>query len=230
MHEPMTSLTMTRNTLPSLCISLCLVACARSEPEHSVDRSAAFRVLVEARSEDGSAVKDVQISSGTQALGHTDDSGRVELALGGEEGDRATLAVRCPTGFASPERPLSVGLRHLSPGSPAPRFEVDCLRLVHAVLVGVLAQSGPHLPILHLKQKVGETDEHGVAHVLLSASNDERFTLTLDTSRNPALRPQNPSLSFVARDHDEFVLLEHKFVEERARAVRVVHRRGPQPL
>jgi hypothetical protein len=221
---------MTCRTLPSLCVSFVLFACTRGEPAHALARSAAFPVLVEARSEEGGAVADVQISSGTQPLGRTDANGRLELALDGEEGDRATLAVHCPTGFASPERPLRVGLRHLSPGSPPPRFEVDCLRLVHTVLVGVMAQSGPHLPILHLQQKVGETDEHGVAHVLLSASNDERLTLTLDTSRNPALRPQNPSLSFVAHDHDEFVLLEHKFVEERARAVRRVRRRGPQPL
>ena len=219
-----------RKPISSLCIALSVVACAHREPERTLARSAGFPVLIEARSEDGSAVSDVQISSGTEPLGHTGSNGRVELALSGDEGDRATLSVHCPTGFASPERPLSVGLRHLSRGSPPPKFEVTCLRLVHSVLVGVLASSGPYLPILHLKQKVGETDEHGVAHVLLSAGNDERLTLTLDTSRSPGLRPQNPSLSFIARDHDEFVLLEHKFVEERPRAVRVVRRRGPQPL
>lgn len=208
--------------------TLALVACTRAEPRP--ETPAPFAIRVEARTEGKTPLADVELWNGGQRLGHTNAHGELALALEGDEGERLTLEVRCPQGFASPERPLLVGLRHLRAGSPPPKFQVDCVRLVHSVLVGIWADNGPHLPILHLKQKVGETDERGVAHVLLSAQNDERVSLTLDTSASRGLHPQNPSLSFVTRDHDEFVLLENKFALERPAPVRTVRRRGPQPL
>lgn len=207
-----------------------LVACQRGEPALDGSPPAAFPLVVEARTQGREPVANVEVSNGTQRLGRTDEHGRVTLNLQGDEGERASLSVRCPPGFASPERPLVVGLRHLRPGSEPPRFEVACVRLVHSVLVGIQVENGAHLPVLHLQKPVGETDENGVAHVLLPAENDERFTLTLDTSGSPNLRPQNPSLTFVTRDHDELVLLEQKFARERVAPVRQIRRRGPRPL
>lgn len=221
---------MAPDRVSELLLGLAITACTSSAPQPATDSAAPFPVRIAAHAEDQRPVTNVTLLAGTQVLGRTNEQGRVELALHGDEGERATLAVRCPDGFASPERPLVVGLRHLSAGSEAPKFEVECVRLVHSVLVGILAENGPHLPILHLKKKIGETDDHGVAHVLLPASNDERFTLTLDTSSNQNLRPQNPSLGFVTRDHDEFVLLEHKFVVNRPAPAPHARRRGPQPL
>lgn len=189
-----------------------------------------FPILVEARAENREPVAKVEILSGKERLGTTDATGRARVALSGAEGERATLNVRCPRGFASPERPLFVGLRRLGDGSPPPKFEVSCIPLVHSVLVGIQAENGAGLPILHLKKKVGQTDEHGVAHVLLPAASEERLTLILDTSQSQSLRPQSPSLSFVTHNSDEFVLLEQKFVVQRAPAPVVQRRRGPQPL
>jgi hypothetical protein len=220
---------MPRLLLPWSCIVL-FAACERGDPALESSRIGSFSVVIEARAQGREVVPNVEVLSGTERLGRTDERGRVTLALGGEEGARTSLSVRCPPGFASPERPLVVGLRHLQAGSEPPRFEVACVRLVHSVLVGIQVENGAHLPVLHLQKKVGETDEHGILHVLLTAENDERFTLIVDTSTNPSLRPQNPSLSFVTRDDDEFVLLEQKFAVQRSAPVQRVRRRGPRPL
>jgi hypothetical protein len=123
------------------------------------------------------------------------------------------LQVVCPDGYVSPEKPIVVGLRQLEPGSPTPTFEVACGALLHTFVVGLRAERGAHVPVTHLGQPLGETDAWGVAHVLVRAPRQEQVSLTLDTSGHPDLRPQNPTLTFVAPDRDELVLLEHEFVE-----------------
>jgi hypothetical protein len=181
-------------------------------PAQSLD----FPIAVAARSEGRAPVAGVELSLGKQLLGKTDASGSARLSLHGPEGDTLALDVKCPAGFASPERPLLVGLRHLGDGSTAARFEIECFSLVHSVVVGVRAENGPRLAILRLKSVVGQTDDQGVAHVLLQASANEQVALTLDTSKNPNLLPQNPTLDFTTRDSDELVLVSQKFTVKKA--------------
>jgi hypothetical protein len=95
--------------------------------------------------------------------------------------------------------------------------------------VGLRAENGPNLNIVRLNQLVGRTDEHGVAHVRLLVSPGEQVALTLNTSASPLLRPQNPSLSFVAADRDEMLLLEHKFTVHKP-VIHVKPRNIPKPL
>ena len=78
-------------------------------------------------------------------------------------------------------------------------------------VVGIRTENGAHLPILRLNKTIGKTDDFGVAHVLVQAAPHDQVALTLDTTDFPMLRPQKPTLSFAAPDHDELVLLEQKF-------------------
>ena len=66
--------------------------------------------------------------------------------------------------------------------------------------------------------------------MLLEAAADEAIALTLDTSKNAVLLPQNPTLDFVTRDSDELVLLSAKFMVKRVPQKRAVPRRIPTPL
>ena len=153
----------------------------------------------------------VEILLGKRTVGTTDAAGTVKLSLKGNEGDVAVLNVKCPDTFASPETSLSVGLRHFAEGSPPPRFQARCVPLVRSFVVGIRTENGAHLPILRLDKVIGKTDDFGVAHVRVQAAPHEQVALTLDTTDYPLLRPQKPSLSFAAPDHDELVLLEQKF-------------------
>jgi hypothetical protein len=215
----------------ALLASLPLFAC-RSQPDESgaPTQTLDFPISITARSEAQANVAGVEIFLGQQSLGKTDAAGSARLALHGSEGDTLALDVKCPASYASPERPLFVGLRHLGGGSTAARFDVECFSLVHSVVVGLRAENGPRLPILRLKSVVGQTDDQGVAHVLLQASANEQIALTLDTSKSPTLLPQSPTLDFATRDSDELVLLSQKFTLKQAAPRRIVPRAIPRQL
>lgn len=192
-----------------------------------VDRN--YPILISARSDDQKPLADVQILLGKTVVGRSDASGNVHLSLKGNEGDVASLGVKCPESFASPEKEIVVGLRHFAAGSPAPRFETQCVPLVRSFVVGIRTENGAGLPIRRLSKIVGHTDNFGVAHVLLQAAPRDQVALTLDTSENPMLRPQNPILSFQASDRDELVLLEQKFTVLK-RVIHVAPKNIPRPL
>ena len=215
----------------ALLASLPLFACSSHAGEAPAPaQTLEFPVWIAARSEGRAAVAGVEITSNKHLLGKTDATGSARLALHGTEGDTLALDAKCPSAYASPNRPLLVGLRHLGDGSTAARFEIECFSLVHSVVVGVRAENGPRLPILRLKSVVGQTDDQGVAHVLLEASANERIALTLDTSKSPALLPQNPSLDFATRDADELVLVSQKFTLKQSPPRKVVPRAIPRHL
>ena len=162
-----------------------------------------------------------------QGVATTDASGRATVTLGGTEGDTVLVGVRCPSGFDSPA-PVRVALRRLSTGSPAARFEARCTPVQRSVVVGIRTVNGANLPIYWLAKRVGQTDSAGAAHLLLHVKPNEQVTLTLDTKeRALALRPESPTLTFVAKDRDDFVVLDQRFEE---RAPLPARPRGPQRL
>lgn len=206
--------------------ALLLAACAALDPAPP-ELSPTFPVLLTVKRDAANTLSGVQILDGNNLLGTTDATGTLQLELTGVEGGSATLDVRCPDGFASPQLPLEVGLRRLAPGSPPPRFNSECVPLVHTIVAAVRAENGPDLPISFLNQIVGHTDELGVGHVLIEAAGHQQITLTLDTREHPNVMPQNPALTFMAPEHEALVLLEQKFTVKKAKSRR--QRRAPRP-
>jgi hypothetical protein len=204
-----------RFTLSPAILAACmlLLGCGRSRSSVPDPTAPTYPLRIRAQGDAEAPLAGVQISGGGTLLGTTDAQGSVQLSLEGTEGERMPLQVTCPGGFVSPEKPLVVGLRQLGPGSPAPTFEVACVPRLHTFVIGLRAEHGAHVPVSYLGQALGETDATGVAHVLVRAPRQEQVSLTLDTSGHPELRPQNPTLTFVAPDRDELVLFEHEFVE-----------------
>lgn len=212
-------------------LPLALASCNEVEPPSAQPASGStFPLAISARSESQAAVPGVEISTSKGILGVTDTNGNVRITLHGAEGDKVALTVKCPSQYASPDEPLRVGLRQLGDGKTSARFEVECFSLVHQVVVGLRAENGANLPIFRLKKLVGRTDDAGIAHVLLEASANEQVALTLDTSSNRSLLPQNPTLDFVTRDSEELVLLSHKFTVKQPPPKRVTPRNVPRHL
>jgi hypothetical protein len=189
----------------------------------------AFSAEVVVTSDPGQGVAGVQLTSGGRPLASTDAEGHARVELHGSEGDSAEIAVTCPAAFQSPAEPIVVSLRRLSADSHAPSFVARCAPLTRTVVVGIRTENGPNLPVLYLGKEVGRTDAWGAAHVVLTVKASEQVTLALDTKsgadKRPKLRPENPTLTFVAKDKDDFVVLEQKFEVERAAVVRA---RAPQ--
>src|SRR4051794_5841126 len=97
-----------------------LCACASNPDDRNLAApTATFPVSIGAHATDQQNLPGVEFALGKQRLGQTDESGRASLRLRGSEGDSVALNVKCPAGYASPERPLSIGLRHLGVASTA---------------------------------------------------------------------------------------------------------------
>jgi hypothetical protein len=188
------------------------MGCADADLAPDASSATSYALTLSATGEDHDPLAGVRVFADDALLGASEETGSLELQLQGREGDRVPLRIECPESFRSPPQPLVVGLWHPSPGSPEPTFEVECVPFVHSYVVGIAAENGAHLPISYLNEPLGETDDFGIAHVLVRAPSQEQVSLTLDTSAHPELRPQSPSLAFVAGESSELVLLQVKFV------------------
>jgi hypothetical protein len=178
-------------------------------------------------SDPGRGTAGAELVAGGHGLAKTDPDGRAQVALRGSEGDTVEVTVKCPAGFRSPPEPIAISLRRLSAGSRAPTFVAHCAPLTRTVVVGIRTENGPNLPVTYLGTEVARTDAWGAAHVVLTVKPNEQVTLALDTKsdadKRPKLRPESPTLTFVAKDKDDFVTLEQKFEVERS----VVRVRAP---
>lgn len=218
-----------RGTAGLLVASLISLSCSLLEEPASNTAAPTFPVTVSIHGDARKPLAGVELFDQKTLLGKTGPSGRVNLKLTGSEGETVSLRVKCPATFKSPEKPIVIGLRQMSPGSPAPKFEAECVPLMRQVVVGLRAENGPDLNIVRLNQVVGRTDAHGAAHMILQVTPGEQVALTLNTADHPMLRPQSPTLTFVAADRDEMVLLEQPFTVLKP-VIRVKPRNVPQPL
>jgi hypothetical protein len=193
-------------------------------PETEDPTKLAFAVDVNVTSDPGVGTPGAELVAGGQKLATTGADGRAHVSLRGTEGDAVEIAVKCPSGFQSPSDPIGLSLRRLSAGSRAPSFVARCAPLSRTVVVGIRAENGPNVPVTYLGKEVGRTDAWGAAHVVLSVKANEQVALVLDTKsgrdKAPKLHPESPSLTFVAKDKDDFVSLDQKFEVEKAAPTR----------
>jgi len=212
-------------------LSSVIVACSSVSIDDS--KQEPFEVLVHVTSDPGVPLAGAQILSGTKNVGTTNDAGAARVKFGGKEGDQVELTVVCPTDYEPPPSPLSIGLRRLSPGSPPPQFAARCAPTLRTAVVGVRADRGPNLPVTYLGRTVGHTDASGAALFVLRVKPAEAIAITLDTTGKGGelLHPQNPTLTFVAKDQDDFVVLDQFFkVDKKPGAVHPKEPSRPTPL
>lgn len=211
-------------------VVLFALGCKAPETENSSELTMQIEIAI--TSDPGRSVAGANIVLANQVLATTDEHGRAAVSVRGPEGDSLELEVGCPAGHQSP-LPLRVALRRLSQGSPVPRFDARCAPLERTVVVGIRAENGKNLPVQHLGKTVAHTDESGAAHVVLRVKANEQVTVLLDTrgsDRRQALRPESPTLTFVAKDRDDFVVLDQRFEVVRTSARVAPRPSGPQRL
>jgi len=166
-------------------------------------------------------------------IGTTDDAGTVSFRLKGAEGEVYDLTVKCPEGYTSPVKPVSVVLRKTTDPKKRPEYQVECPKSTRSVVVAVRADSGPNLPVLYLGREVAKTDVSGAAHILLELPPNQMFQLQLSTSGDDAkdLRPQNPTSAFEVKQEDAVFVFDQKFKVEKKRVYRGRRKSsGPTPL
>ncbi len=176
-----------------------------------------LEVKVVVSSDPGKPTEGADVVYAGKVIATSDAKGIAKLTLKGNDGDAYDVTIKCPKGFQSPSKPLTIPLQRLADPSEAPEYDVSCPPLTRTVVVALRAENGPNLPVNYLGHAVGRTDGSGAATVLLGDVDSETsLVLTLDTSEKASegLRPQNPSNTFVVKGQDDIFTWDQKFVVE----------------
>lgn len=205
-----------------LVVAAGLTGCQALEPPPPPPQIINLRVY----SDPGKPVANAELMFAGKKIASTDATGLGQLKLAGRDGDPFDITVVCPTGYASPDKPIQVILKRLADTSKNPEYAASCPPTVRKVVVAVRADGGPNLPVTYLGREVARTDESGAAHVLLKLQPGEQFDLMLTTTekQNEALRPQNPVASFAVGPKDDVFTFDQKFERD---APKRVYTRGP---
>jgi hypothetical protein len=177
------------------------------------EKSVPFALAVRVEGDPGRPLRGADVSFLGQRVGTTGDSGTVVLTVRGVEGEHIPVAVACPEGFQSPSAPTDVVLHRLAEPGRRPEYDISCVPKRRHIVVVVRADRGPNLPVLYLGREVARTDESGAAHALVEAPANEDVEIGLGTNEagDGRLRPQNPSMKFVASDTNEIKVFSVQF-------------------
>jgi hypothetical protein len=215
----------------ALALVLALAACSKMSVTLDEPKPVPFEVQINVVSDPGVPLGDAQILHGTKLVGTTTPAGAATVRFGGAEGDQVDLVVKCPADYESPAKPLTVSLRRFAPGSLPPKFETRCPPALRSLVVGLRADNGPNLPVTYLGRTVARTDASGAALFVLRVKPADPIQITINTSEPGAemLRPQNPNLTLVGGEKDDYIVLDQTFTVLHKVVPRVVHQ-TPIPL
>ena len=199
--------------LQSATLVLMLGACDGASQSHRAELK--FQVEVSVESDPGEALAGAVIARAGRELGRTAQQGTIRLALGGQSGDTIALEVRCPDGYASPDKPLQVSLRPLV-GDVVPRYRAHCQALVRSLVVAIRAKGGSDVPVKYHGREIARTDAEGSAHALLRVPPREPITFVLDTGApaHAQLRPKSPEFTVNMPARDEVAVFDQTFTTE----------------
>jgi hypothetical protein len=204
-----------------------ITSCSNIDFEVDEPKADPFEAQVNVVSDPGVGLAGAELLSGTRVVAKTDASGTAKIRFAGKEGDQVELTVKCPVDYESPTAPLLIALRRLAKGSQVPRFEARCSPTLRTVVIGLRVDKGPNLPVIYLGRAVARTDASGAALFTARVKPSEQVEVTLSTAESGAeqLRPQSPTLTFVAMDFDDFVILDQSFTIQK----KPVHYLPPKP-
>lgn len=194
---------------PLCCLLAALAGCSTREP------LAGHRLRIAVQSDEGVPIAGAGISIAGQLMGNSDIEGELAVVLRQPEGTRIELKADCPAGYAGGE-PRTITLRSVSSlaartDRPVVRERLSCNPTRRELVLLISSEGQPDLPVVVDGVPEGQTNEQGFAHTLLSGKPGTSFQVTLDTSANPRLRPQNPTRSFTLDDEDTLLAFVQAF-------------------
>jgi hypothetical protein len=195
-----------------------------------------FRVAITVQSDKDVPLPGVVVRRGDKDIGKTEPNGKAILSFRGEEGDQIDVWVKCPEGFDSPTKPTTVALRRLADQNKVAEYPVMCPPAERKVIVAVRTDNGPNLPVKYLGREIARTDTSGATTFMLNGKPGDHMEFTVDTTEkgNDNLRPQNPAVSLVVDNKDNYYQLDQPFQVQRAKIVytqrQLPRAIGPTPL
>lgn len=194
---------------------------------------APYDIMVEASDDNGTPLPEVKIRMGEQ-MGTTSEEGTLLASIPGTDGMPVEFEINCPSGFRLLDAPKQINLRRIHQiGTKefAPIVVgVRCTPLMRqAVVLLHLGEVGAGLPYSVNNVPKGETDASGTAHILLEDIASRRFTVEIDTSSDPEIRPLSPSRTFMMPDKDTFFAYELLMSKEAEKKAPTRRRRRSRP-
>jgi hypothetical protein len=190
-----------------------------------------FQAVIHVEGDPGQPLAGTQINFKTKPIGVTDTNGVLQFKLKGSDGQVFDLSVKCPDGYESPAKPISVTLRKLADPKAMPEYRVSCPPTLRTVVVAVRAENGPNLPVIYLGRERTRTDQSGAAHLVLQVPPNQPIQLKLDTTEFKTLKPESPSQTLQVKDQDDVFVLEQDFKIERKYVPRArAKASGPTPI
>jgi hypothetical protein len=179
-------------------------------------RQLPYPVHVSVKADGRVPVPGAQLSMQGQLLGTTNQAGEIDTQLRGFEGDRLSLKLTCPDGFAAKPAESPIVLRSMPGlGNEDRRLllhDVACQPLKRdAVIVVHASGAGASLPVKIDGAPVGQTDGLGYGHFHVRTDPGARFEVAIDTSANGRLTPQNPHEVFQIDQKDDLFVFEQRF-------------------
>jgi hypothetical protein len=177
-----------------------------------------FQITAFATSDEDRPLANVRVVTPEQELGVTGMDGSATIQIRAREGDRLLLGAVCPRDHRLLTPPRELVLRRVRSlaGDGAVRVQLRCAPLTRTAVIAVRAQGQRDLPVLVDGDPVTRLNESGVAHLVLSGITEQRFEVSLDTSSNEALQPQNPVRIVTISDRDDLVVYDQPFAVEAA--------------
>lgn len=188
---------------------------------------------IEARSSTGETLAGVELVLGGRVAAKTDVHGRAVVELPpaiGASGDHVRVSVRCPPEYQAVPDSITVlrrGIRTLDARAEAIASNVTCKPIAWNVAIVVSSRGVPRCPVVLDGARLGETDDHGFAHLLVRAAPETRAVVELRGPPDGGPSEWRLSRSFRVPDHDLVVTLEGRPVKPRRRASFAA---GPQKL
>lgn len=157
----------------------------------------------------GQAVPGAELWLTGHRVATTDAQGDAVLTLSGHEGSTFEIFVHCPTEYQSPAQGTRVTIHRLA-GNRRTSYDATCSPRARTIVLAVNGMKGHRLPVVLLGRAIGETDESGVATILLHAEPNDQFEVMLDTSapEDALLRPRNPVATFTTKNEDDIFVFD----------------------
>jgi len=157
-----------------------------------------------------------QIGARGKAAGSTDAAGGLSIRLRGFEGDRVAIRLVCPGGYAATPADSTLILRSVQGLGGEERKPIDhalsCQPTKRdAVVLVHVSGALTSLPVKIDGAVVGQTDSLGFGHFHLRTDPGSRFEVSLDTSSNEKLMPQNPLQVFEVDKRDDLFVFDRAF-------------------
>jgi hypothetical protein len=214
---------------------LVLTTCSNGEES---EKPTTLHVLVS--SDDGEPLAGAVVGVDGVEAGVTDAQGLVSAVLRGPDGRLIAIDVQCPSGWTPKEGiQRDLRLRHIRPlgkprGDLSPlesHFECSFSTRSHVLIVHTDGRAD--LPVMVTGKRVGATDSHGVAQVVIVGAPGDEVLVRLDTGDHPLLRPASPSRRLILPDKSRFLVFDQEFESREKHVKKSIRRKrtsGPKRL